>query len=185
MLKKNKVAYYLCDELDCGFKYTYKERRGPSANNPLHVVSVRVLDLNKSVQINLAGFEEKGYDKMLEMGHEDYIFPVNLFIKPYSVQVKISKSGSVTSEMHERWMRLVASYKGEEYVSKRKKYVLVSTSGEIVKRKIMNQDELTEAVNYSKKWQERNPDKEPLFWHLASKYEEFENVGNMHFSLSQ
>lgn len=176
MSKKSNVAYYICDELDCGFKYTYKERRGPSAKNPLHVISVNVFDLGKKVTIRLLGFDESGLRKLYEMGHEGYIFPVNLFMKPYSVQVKVSKSGSVTPDLQERWLKMIASYKGETYVSSRKHYVLVSDYGEIIKHKLFNEEEFADAVNFSKKWGERHPNQSPMYWRLAEPHEEIEDA---------
>jgi hypothetical protein len=75
---------------------------------------------------------------------------------------------------------MLASYKGEEYVSNRKHYVLVSEYGEIAKHKLLNDEEFAEVLDYSKNWMERHPDKPPMHWRLAEPHEEIDDASNVY-----
>lgn len=176
----DNVAFYICDELDCGFKYAHKPCSGPSKYRPIIEMNILVVDLDRKVKIKLTGMGERGYEKLLEYGHEGYIFPVNLFLKPYRIDPKPSRN--MHNDLHERWLRLIAHAKGVEHVSTRKKYVLVNEYGEIVKSKMCNDEEFAETMEFQKGWIERHPGESPMLWRLA---EENEDVGIMYSSESQ
>lgn len=183
MPKDKTKAYYICDELDCGFRYTYKNGRGPSKNRPILEIMVWVKDLDKKVKIRFVGFEEEGLKRLEEHGHGGYIFPVNLFNRPYLIDPSGSKA--VRHEQHEKWLRLIAAYKGVPYVSSRKVYVLVAEDGTVVGKATCTAEEFADKLEYQKKWGERHPEAVPPVWHLAEDYEEKTNVGVMHLGQSQ
>jgi hypothetical protein len=73
-------AYYVCDELDCGFRYTYKQGHGPSKHRPIIEMMVLVVELDKKVKIRFVGFEDAGLKIISDHGHNDYdVSPVSLF----------------------------------------------------------------------------------------------------------
>lgn len=162
--KKDKCddacAYYLCDELDCGFSYHYKLKHGPSRNRPLLTPQVLVVALNKKVSLRLIGWGQIGFARMIDHGHEGYIFPVNLHDRPFRIDPKL------VGEEDEKWQRLIASFKGVTYVSSRKNYVLVNKNGEIVRRKLCNEIEFAETLKFSANWQARHPNEESYCWKL-------------------
>lgn len=155
-------AYYLCDELDCGFYYCYKQGRGPSKYRPLLSPPVFVVDLNKSVTLRLVGWGKEGFSRLLDHGHEGYIFPVHLHDKPFRVEPKLG------GEEDEKWKKLVAGFKGEEYKSTRKSYILVDKDNNIMKRKICNEEEFEETLEYHRDWQKRHPENEAFLWKLEN-----------------
>lgn len=153
-------AYYLCDELDCGFYYCYKRGRGPSQHHPLLLPPVFVVDLNKKVTLRLIGWGKEGFDKLIDHGHDGYIFPVNLHDKPFRIEPKLG------GEEDEKWKKLIASVKGEVYKSDRKNYILVDKNGDVVKRKLCSEEEFEETLEYHRDWQRRHPDQDPFLWKL-------------------
>lgn len=165
---EDSCAYYLCNQLDCGFSYHYKSKHGPSRNHPLLTPQVLVVALNKKVALYLIGWGQKGLEKAIDHGHEGYIFPVNLHDRPFRIDPKLM------GEEDEKWQRLIASVKGVPYVSLRRKYVLVNHDGEVVRSKLCNDKEYAETLKYQSNWQSRHPDEDPLLWKLE------EDVSNMH-----
>lgn len=182
MPKDKTRAFYICDELDCGFRYTHKVGRGPSKNRPILEMSVYVVDLGKKVKIRFVGFGDAGMQKLTEHGHDGYIFPVNLFVKPYTINPAASKA--VVRDLHERWLRLIAAYKGVPHISFRKEYVLVADDGTILRREMCSPEEFAETLEFQKRWAKRNPDETPASWHLAEEYEE-KDVSIVHSCQSQ
>lgn len=183
MPKEKTRAYYLCDELDCGFRYTYKKGRGPSKNHPIIDVNVFVKDLNKKVRISFVGFEEEGLKKLQEHGHDGYIFPVNLFNHPYCIDPTASKT--VKQDQHENWLKLISSYKGITHISDRKKYVLVANDGTIIGKSILSQQELDDKLEFQRKWQVRHPDESPASWIAEDEHKERSDVSVLHTCISQ
>jgi hypothetical protein len=172
------VAFYLCNELDCGFRYTYKTKSGPSMYRPILNMNVLVVDLNKKVKIQFVGMGSTGYERLLEHGHGGYVFPLNLFNKPYVIDPKPSRN--MKEDLHERWLRLIAHNKGVEHVSFRKKYVLVNSEGEVIRSKMCNEEELAETMEFQRGWRERHLGEEPMLWRPAEGKEELEDVGIMY-----
>lgn len=156
----NCCAYYLCEELDCGFYYFYKKCHGPSKYHPLLAPSVLVVDLGIKVSIYLAGWGKQGFDILIDHGHEGYIFPVNLHDKPFRIDPRLG------GEEDEKWKKLIASFKGEEYTSSRKTYVLVDNDGNVIRRKLCNEEEFKATLEYQKDWQKRHPGQESFSWKL-------------------
>lgn len=153
-------AFYLCSELNCGFRYCYKRNHGPSKNHPLLCPLVLVVDLNKKVNINLIGWGEEGFEKLINYGYEGYIFPVNLHDKPFRIDPQLS------GEEDENWKKLISNIKGESYKTNRKYYILVDDKGSVIKRKLCNEEEFKETLAYQEDWKKRHPDQEPLSWRL-------------------
>lgn len=158
-LCKDNCGFYLCNDLDCGFYYHYK-KRGPSKHRPIIEMMVPVVGLDKKVRVKLIGMGEIGLNKLLDHGHEGYIFPIHLFNKPYQINPKLD------GEEDERWQKLLASVKGVPFVSTRKKYVLVGKDGVVVRTKLCNEAEWADTLDYQRGWKERHPDEEPMEWKL-------------------
>lgn len=98
-------GFYLCDELDCGFHYHYKRDHGCSPTKPVIDLMVPIVGLNKKVRLKLVGFGDTGYNKLLDHGHEGYIFPVNFHDKPFRIDVKLS--GSTGPQTVENWLKVI------------------------------------------------------------------------------
>ena len=132
----DRWAFYICHELDCGFFYNGKSK--PVA---IPQIEILVLALGKKVKLTHVGTGEAGHQKLMEQGMENAVFPVNLFNRPFQIDVKVS--GTVTPELHEKWLKLIAYYKNEPFVSERKEYVRVlDENGKIVQQRLCTAEEL-------------------------------------------
>ena len=100
-LNEMQWSFYDCDELDCGF--WYKTNYNVKAPVLQHDVFCPVL--NRKVRIRLVGRGRKGYETLLQMGHQDHIFPVDLHSFPYVMDPKPSRR--VSQELYQRWLALV------------------------------------------------------------------------------
>lgn len=155
-----KCSFYSCNELDCGFHFRYKDGekrnwRGPLSSNPIHSLDVLVNALGKKVRVNLMGFGEVGLNKMIEMGFDpEYIFPINLY-RNFNINPKLDGKDD------DRWLKLIASYKGENFASNRKDYVLVDLNGKVLKERSMNEEEFGGASAYINEQKERLKGKYP------------------------
>ncbi len=156
-------AFYLCPELDCGFHFHHRYGR----HLPFVKGEVFVVSLEKKVKIELVGMGEDGYQKLVKFGHKDYIFPVNLFDFPHQIDPKVSQSTS--SDLHERWLRLIAAVKKETFVSTRKEYVRL-VKNTIVQHKLCTDEEFVRTLEKEKKFSEK-PHREKSEWRLATQEE--------------
>lgn len=138
-------SYYLCDDLDCGFHFSDKYR----PHHPVLELEIPVIDLNKKVKIKFVGFGEAGRNVLIDHGHEDHIFPVNLFDKPFRIDPKPSKK--FRGRDHENWLKLIAYHKGQEHISYRKEYVLISPDGQVGEAELLSEEELKS----KQQWQEQ------------------------------
>ncbi len=153
-----KCGYYLCDSLDCGFYYHYKEKSGPSINKPINRLSVPVVGLDKLVLVKLVGIGDTGLNILLDHGHEGYIFPIHLYNKPFKIDPHLEH------EEDEKWQKILAQAKGIPFVSTRKKCDLVDKSGNIIRTKFCNETEWQETLEFQEEWKQRHPGKESMEW---------------------
>ena len=159
----DRWAFYICHELDCGFFYNGKTK--PVA---IPQIEVFVVALGKKVKLTHVGTGEAGYQKLMEQGMENAVFPVNLFSRPFQIDVKVSST--VPPELHERWLKLIAFYKNEPFVSERKEYVrVVDESGEIVQHKLCTEEEFQSVLKREDEARLKSPDqRRPGNWRLAT-----------------
>jgi hypothetical protein len=113
MHHSDRRAFYLCNELDCGFFYDSMTKRVTWVSE----IEVFVVVLGKKVKLKPVGRGDRGYQDLVNQGMENSIFPANLFSRPFQIDVKVSRT--VTPELHERWLKLIAYYKNEPFVSDR------------------------------------------------------------------
>jgi hypothetical protein len=156
--------FYICNELDCGFFYKNATRRAA----PVAQIEVFVVALGKRVKLDPAGTGEAGHQCLLDQGMADSIFPVDLFHRPYQIDVKVSRT--VPPELHERWLRLIAYCKNEPFVSERREYVRVlEENGQIVQQKLCTAEEFEKVLEREAEWRTKKPDQwQPGTWRLAT-----------------
>ena len=94
MRYSDRWAFYVCHELDCGFFYNGQVKPVASISQ----IEVFVVVLGHKVKLNLVGRGEAGYQKLLNQGMENAVFPVNLFNRPFQIDVKVSHT--VSPELH-------------------------------------------------------------------------------------
>lgn len=102
MWNKAKLSYYSCDQLPCGFFYS------DSALAPVLMYEVYVPLLRVKVNLRWLGYAEDGLRKLVDLGYENVIFPVNLFDKPYRIDPFISRT--VDEHLLARWRMIVNRY---------------------------------------------------------------------------
>lgn len=127
---------------------------------PIMDMMVSVTGMTEKVRVFLVGMGEVGFNKLIDHGHEGYIFPIHLFNKPYKIEPHLE------GEEDEKWQKLLASKKGIPFISTRKKYVLVH-KGEIVRSKFCNEEEWKDTLDFQCRWKERHPNEEPMEWKLC------------------
>src|SRR5262245_30872317 len=132
----DRRAFFLCNERDCGFFYDSTAKRVARESE----IEVFVVVLGKKVKLKPVGRGDASYQELVNQGMDNSIFPVNLFQRPFQIDVNVSRT--VTPELHERWLKLIAYYKKEPFVSERKEYVrALDDNGMIVQHKLCTAEE--------------------------------------------
>lgn len=159
----DRWAFYVCNELDCGFFYNNQA----SQPAPIAEVEVLVVAIGKKVKLIPIGRGEAGYQELVEQGMANSIFPVDFFHFPFCIDVKVSRT--VPPELHERWLKLIAFYKKEPFVSERREYVRVMEDGKIVQRKLCTEPEYQKVLGDEANRRARNANQGTLgVWRLAT-----------------
>jgi hypothetical protein len=162
----NRWCFFICNELDCGFFY----HANTKPVKPYSSIEVFVVVLGKKVKLLSVGTGEEGYQTLIDQGMENSIFPVNLFNRPFQIDVKVS--GTVTPELHERWLKLIAFYKMEPFVSQRKEHVRFSDNGRIVQHRLCTTEEFQQVLEQEAEKRTSNPAScQPDTWRLATNEE--------------
>jgi hypothetical protein len=167
MRQSDRRAFFLCNELDCGFFYDSTAKRVARESE----IEVFVVVLGKKLKLKPVGRGDAGYQELANQGMDNCIFPVNLFQRPFQIDVKVSRT--VTPELHERWLKLIAYYKNEPFVSERKEYVRVrDDNGKIVQHRLCTAEEFQKVLESEAEWRTKQPGEwQPGQWRLATQEE--------------
>lgn len=157
-------SFFVCHELDCGLYDNGKMKPVALTSQ----IDVFVVVLGKKVKLNPVGKGKAGYERLVDEGMENAVFPVNLFNRPYQIDVKVSRT--VSPELHERWLKLIAFYKNEPFVSERKEYVRVlDENGKIVQQKLCTAEEFQRVIEREAEGRTKKTDEwQPGIWRLAT-----------------
>lgn len=106
---KSYWGFYFCAALDCCFKYSYRPGKAhQSRHRPVLRSNVFCEELGRYVLIEFIGMGRAGFEKVLDLGCEDAIFPINLFNRPYRITPCLGNK--VPVYVKEGWENLIAFY---------------------------------------------------------------------------